>query len=477
MPKKIVFISGHFNVLHPGHLRLFRFAKECGDYLIVAVESDELAKDAAYVKENLRLDGVANNNLVDRAILINEPVIDVIKKIRPNIVVKGKEHENLENLEADVLNHYGGKLIFSSGETIFSSYDLIRREFQTANERFISLPEKYMKRHDIHVTKLVEIINRFKNLNLVVTGDLIVDEYITCEPLGMSQEDPTIVVTPIDSKKFLGGAGIVAAHAAGLGAKVSFYSVSGNDESRNFAIDELDSVGVNAEIIIDQNRPTTLKQRYRSKGKTLLRVSHLHQAPVSNDIQKKILNKISNCKDEINLAVFSDFNYGCLPQTLVDELTEFWKKIGIMQVADSQSSSQIGDIGRYKEMEFITPTEHEARLCMQNREDGLVVLAEKLMHKSKSKNVLLKLGEDGLLVHANSVENNWLTDRIEALNSNAKDVSGAGDSLLIGSAMAKAAGATIWEAALIGSLAAALQVGRVGNTPLKLKDLLGELKV
>ena len=61
---KKVFISGTFNVLHPGHLRLFRFAKECGDYLIVGVESDRIAKESAYVKQDLRLDGVSNNGLV-----------------------------------------------------------------------------------------------------------------------------------------------------------------------------------------------------------------------------------------------------------------------------------------------------------------------------------------------------------------------------------------------------------------------------
>ena len=61
--------------------------------------------------------------------------------------------------------------------------------------------------------------------------------------------------------------------------------------------------------------------------------------------------------------------------------------------------------------------------------------------------------------------------RIGALNSYAVDVSGAGDSLLITSSMALACGADIWEAACLGSLSAAVQVGRVGNIPLKAKEL------
>ena len=42
-------------------------------------------------------------------------------------------------------------------------------------------------------------MQKFKGLKVVVIGDVIVDEYISCDPLGMSEEDPTIVVTPISS--------------------------------------------------------------------------------------------------------------------------------------------------------------------------------------------------------------------------------------------------------------------------------------
>jgi bifunctional ADP-heptose synthase (sugar kinase/adenylyltransferase) len=146
--------------------------------------------------------------------------------------------------------------------------------------------------------------------------------------------------------------------------------------------------------------------------------------------------------------------------------------------ADSQSSSQIGDIARFRRMHLITPTEREARLSMKNREDGLVVLAEKLRVQTDAKNLLLKMGEEGLLIHASSEDrqSEWMTDRVDALNSNAKDVAGAGDSLLITGAMALALGANIWEAALLGSLAAAVQVGRVGNTPLQAHELLEEIE-
>lgn len=473
---RTVFVSGAFNVLHPGHLRLLRFAKECGDRLVVAVLSDRLAGNAAHVHEPLRLEGVQSITWVNEAFIFDEPLTTLIARLRPDIVVKGKEHELGSNPELAVLDQYGGKLIFSSGENIFSSLDLIRKEFQVIYHRSISLPHEYLHRHQIKPERLIDLVNQFSTLNVCVVGDLIIDEYITCEPLGMSQEDPTIVVTPVDSIRFVGGAGIVAEHAAGLGAKVEFISVTGNDEAREFAVADLAAAGVSAQLLVDDSRPTTLKQCYRSKGKSLLRVSHLHQGAVTSLLQAQLLGALEKALDSTDLLVFSDFNYGCLPQPLVDRLVAMAKSKGVLLAADSQSSSQVGDIGRFKCMDLLTPTEREARISTRNREDGLVVLAEQLRKQASAHNVLLKLGEEGLLIHAGSEQGeDWLTDRVEALNSAAKDVSGAGDSLLITSAMTLACDGTIWEAACLGSLAAAVQVSRVGNTPLRTEELLREL--
>jgi rfaE bifunctional protein kinase chain/domain len=471
-----VLVVGCFNVLHPGHLRLLRYAKECGDYLAVAVQSDRIAGDAAHIPEQLRLEGVRSISWVDEAFLMDEPVIQAIARLRPDTVVKGKEHESRFNPELTVLEQYGGKLLFSSGETVFSSTDLIQREFFRTDLRSISLPMDYLARHGIPPSQLLALLESFKKLKVCVIGDLIVDEYITCQTLGMSQEDPTIVVTPIDSTSFVGGAGIVAAHAAGLGASVQFISVTGHDAVRDFALRELAAAGVSAHLLLDESRPTTLKQRYRSQGKSLLRVSHLHQSAISIALQKQILEKVEQAINGADLLVFSDFNYGCLPQSLIEQIVLIAKARGIVLAADSQSSSQVGDVSRFRQMDLLTPTEREARISTRNREDGLVILAEQLRQQSSAKNILLKLGEEGLLVHAkHGQESDWLTDRVMALNASPKDVAGAGDSLLIASALSLAAGGTIWEAACIGSLAAAVQVGRVGNTPIRTEELLQEL--
>lgn len=161
LEQRTVLVSGHFNILHPGHLRLLRFAKDCGDRLVVAVESDRLAGTAAHLPEKLRLEGVQSNSLVDEAFIVEESIPQLISRLRPDVVVKGKEHEFRLNPELVALQLYGGRLVFSSGENIFSSLDLIRKEFQELDSRSIALPDDYLKRHHIDRTSLARLLDNF----------------------------------------------------------------------------------------------------------------------------------------------------------------------------------------------------------------------------------------------------------------------------------------------------------------------------
>ena len=76
---KKVLVFGVFNVLHPGHIRLFRFAKECGDRLIVAVQSDgKSINNEMHMNEDLRLEMVQSNSYVDQSFLSNESLEDIV---------------------------------------------------------------------------------------------------------------------------------------------------------------------------------------------------------------------------------------------------------------------------------------------------------------------------------------------------------------------------------------------------------------
>jgi rfaE bifunctional protein kinase chain/domain len=474
--QRLAFVSGNFNVLHPGHMRLLKFAADLGR-LVVGVT--QAGTPGAIVPEALRLEAVRAIGIVAHAFILRDAPSDFIAALQPAAVVKGKEHEQAANPEADAVATYGGKLYFSSGEIAFASLDLIRREFQEINLSTIVKPRGFPERHGFAVAGLRDLLARFKNVRVLVLGDLIVDEYVACDALGLSQEDPTIVVTPVLTERFLGGAGIVAGHASGLGARTRFISVTGDDFARDFAAQKLDAAGVAATLLPDSSRPTTLKQRFRASNKTLLRVSHLKQHGIDTALQARVLEAVDAALPATDLLVFSDFNYGVLPQKLVDAIIARAAKAGVPAVADSQSSSQVGDIARFAGMKLVKPTEREARLALRDFDSGLVVLAEKLRAKANAQHVILSLGAEGLLVHApdraNGRDGAWMTDRLPAFNESPKDPSGAGDSLLITAALALAAGGSIWQATYLGAIAAACQVGRVGNVPLTAPEVEAEI--
>lgn len=469
---KTVFVYGDFNILHPGHLRLLKFAKGSGDYLVVGLNRDEVNKKG--ITQDIRLESIQATSYVDEAFILDSSALKYIKENKPDIVVKGKEHENKENNEIEILNSYGGKLLFSSGEIAFSSMDLLQKEFLS----FSSKPQhsqEYISRHKLDFSNLKEIIQNFSKLNVLVIGDTIVDEYITCEPLGMSQEDPTIVVSPLATNKFIGGGAIVASHAKTLGADVEFISVVGDDKNKEYVKQGLENLGIKTSLFCDSTRPTTLKQRFRANSKTLLRVNHVKQHSINKDIENEILKNVKNSIDSIDLIIFSDFSYGLLTNKVIKNISKLANDKDIFIAADSQSSSQVGDIAKFKNMTLVTPTEREIRLSLNDFESGLVVLSEKLAKKSNAKYIFTTLGAEGVMIY-NTENEKLLTDNIKALGNIVKDVSGAGDSLLISAAMALSVSANIWQSAYIGSLAAAIQVSRVGNIPIKKDEILQELQ-
>jgi rfaE bifunctional protein kinase chain/domain len=470
--KSIAFVSGNFNVVHPGHLRLLKFAAEQADALVVGVNSDEAS--GVTLPQDMRLENVRSISMVEYAIGLEVPADTFISELKPDVVVKGKEFETRINPEQAAVDSYGGRLVFSSGELRFTSLSLLEREYSGADIMAIRKPVDFPERHGFDISGLKSTLAKMSGMRVLVIGDLIVDDYITCDAVGMSQEDPTIVVIPIVSRTFVGGAGGVSAHARGLGADVRYCTIVGEDECAKFALDSLEEQGVRCIHFADSTRPTTRKQRFRALNKTLLRVNYLRHHPASADIQRRMLTAIEEALAKCDLVLLSCFNYGCLPQDLVDAITVKARAAGAMIAADSQASSQLGDVSRFKGMALITPTEHEARLALNDFESGLAAVGERLIAKACAENLVITLAAEGMLI--NALHDGALsTDRLPAFNLSPKDVSGAGDSFFMAAAMALRVGADIWQSSYLGALAAALQVSRLGNIPLTVADLVTEI--
>ena len=256
-----------------------------------------------------------------------------------------------------------------------------------------------------------------------------------------------------------------------------FITSLGNDEEASFIKKELDYLGISVDYTKEEFRPTTLKTRVRANGKTLLRISRLEENLLDEVHQNEIYSFLIDVIQDPDLLIICDFNYGIMSDTLLEKVTNISIKNDVPISADSQSSSQLGDISRYKKVLLVTPTEREARLALRNKEDNLTVISDLLRSDCEAQYVIITLGENGILINQDYDEKNWKTDQIRALNHSPIDVAGAGDSLLTVSSLALISGASIWEASYIGSIAAAIQVSRVGNLPIDIEQLRNTLDV
>jgi rfaE bifunctional protein kinase chain/domain len=459
----IVFVSGKFRVIHAGHMRLFRTATDFGQQLVVALDTDGLTAEEIHWRESI----LRNIEYVDRVIEFDGDIEKVLLEVRPDIVIKGHEFRNAQNQETQILSAYGGKLVFTSGANFYSESDLIGSNDSEFIEKLAAMPQEFMTRNNLTTDRLLKVLNDFSKLRVCVIGDLIIDEYINCHPLGMSQEEPTVVVTPVDKRRYFGGAGIVAAHCKSLGAQTAFVTVTGEDEASKWAEEKATEYHLQSLSVTDRSRPTTLKQRYRSGTQTLLKISHLTQEFLDSEKESELIEKFSKLAKNLDVLILSDFSYGVLSPQIVERILGIAKDNGIFVSADSQSSSQIGNLGKFKNIDLVSATEREARLELKDNTSGLVVVAEGLRRELNSKNLLLKMGADGVLISSQDGKGQMLpTDEIPAINKNPVDTSGAGDSMLAGASLALASGSTIYEAALIGSVLAGIQVGRLGNVPI-----------
>ena len=82
---KRVMVTGNFNVLHPGHIRLLKFAKTCGTELLVGVFSDQIAQGAIDNPQEIRIEALSSLRMVDKTFLIDTSLEDFIQIHRPDL--------------------------------------------------------------------------------------------------------------------------------------------------------------------------------------------------------------------------------------------------------------------------------------------------------------------------------------------------------------------------------------------------------
>lgn len=481
--KTVALCHGCFDILHPGHLRYLAFARGQADKLVVTVTGDSLVgkgPERPFVPLELRMEALAALEMVDFVAASPAPTaVEAIEKLRPDLYVKGKEYETSADPrfidERNCVERFGGRVIFSSGDVVYSSTHLIRafrERLRVDDSRWLSL----CRRHGISRGNIEAIFTRMEKLRFVVVGDVILDEYVHCDVLGVASESPVLNLSALSSEHFVGGAGIIASHLARLGCRVELVSVMGGDEGARWIKDRLKDEGITLTAVEDATRPTVRKSRYVVEEQKVMKVDDYRRHPLDSAIRDKVIAAGMNALDGADGALFADFGYGVLPDPVIDALATAAIAKGV-QTSAVTSTSLRGNILRFPKMTLITPTEREARTSVGDFESGLSVLALNLYRKTGDINVAITLGARGLVYFspppkgADSPDVRLATEYIPALPAVSRDPMGAGDALAATAAAALKAGAPPVIACLIGDAAAAQEIQRFGNVPLDCEEL------
>jgi bifunctional ADP-heptose synthase (sugar kinase/adenylyltransferase) len=189
-----------------------------------------------YVPQDLRAMNLAALEMVDYVVVDQDPTpLKNLALIQPDYFAKGYEytaglvHPKTQE-EIDVLEGYGGEIIFTPGDIVYSSSALIELSPPSiAVEKLMTL----MDAEGVSFQDLRDTLEKIKGMRVHVVGDTIVDSYTHCSMIGGMTKTPTLSVRFEKKVDYVGGAGVVAKHLCAAGANVTFSTVLGNDAFKN----------------------------------------------------------------------------------------------------------------------------------------------------------------------------------------------------------------------------------------------------
>ena len=474
--KTFVMCHGVFDIVHPGHLRHLANAKSKADFLIVSITTDRHIKKGTYrphIPEKLRALNLSALDMVDYVIIDSDATpINNIKYLKPNFFAKGFEYQRpsfqtATYKEAQVVKSYGGKVLFTPGDVVYSSSKILEKNLPNLKyEKLINL----FKINDITFNEIYELLKKIKNVRVHVVGDMIVDTYTYGDFIGGQTKTPTFSIKYLRHKHYTGGAGIVAKHLAKSGAKVTLTTMVGKDHLSEFVKKDLKKHNIKLNFIIDKNRPTTNKNAIISSSYRLLKLDTVDNSPISLEMVAKFRNFIKNTKADV--IIFSDYRHGIFNFLSIKELVGAIPK-KILKIVDSQVASRWGNITDFKKFDLITPNEREARFATSDQDSSVGSLASLVIDKSNAKNIILKLGNKGVLCLKNKTKKYF---SIDSFAEKIIDPVGSGDALLSYAATIFFLSRSLEISSFIGSVAAACVCEKEGNEPVLVSDLIDKLE-
>jgi len=459
-------IHGVFDVIHVGHINYFKEAKSKVDKLIVSVTSDRYVnKGPGKPIFNLkkRIDVLSSIKYIDKIIESDYPTaIQNIRKIKPDLYIKGKDYKNLDKdvgknllLEKKEVEKYGGKILFTNSE-LHSSSALANNVFNYLNEDIKKILEKLDKNNFIEKFNL--LLKNKINKKILVIGEPILDIIRFVKPSGKSNKN-NIIATQFIFEEITAGGTLLPLKLLNLFCNDVSLLVPIKKQNVKIIKNHINKK-VNLKIINSENN-LIKKIRY---------VDEYNLAPLfqSNKNEKdtltkleieKISNFLKKKQNQYDHIIF--FNYGYLYEN--KKFKKILNKVSNKLIINIQSNSynfgyNLAD--QFSKGDIISMDESEFRLLVKNKNKELkILIKENLNIFKKFKILIITQGKLGAFIIFKGKIN-----FIPSIFKPKIDSTGSGDIFLTTFAACKIFKKfSIIETSILSHLCAGLHANTLGN--------------
>ncbi|MBO4582088.1 MAG: hypothetical protein J5701_07380 [Bacteroidales bacterium] len=312
------------------------------------------------------------------------------------------------------------------------------------------------------------IFEAFNGKNILVIGDVMLDEYIEGKVNRLSPEAPVPIVDITSRYTRMGGAANVALNIKALGGNPILCSVIGYDEKSDSLVHLLEERQMSVQgIVRSKHRCATVKYRVLGNNTQLLRLDEEMKSPLTDEDHALLVRQMEAMMDSgiVDGIVFEDYDKGIISPPLIDKVMESAVRKHIPVSVDPKKNNFLS----YHHADVFKPNWKEMK-------EGLNLIADKpdeasldkirqLMREKHFSMVVLTLSEDGvlLLYHRNNdIEDIHIPTRVRQV----ADVSGAGDTMIAVASLALIAGVAPEEMVQLANLAGGMVCEQVGVVPI-----------
>jgi D-glycero-beta-D-manno-heptose-7-phosphate kinase len=317
------------------------------------------------------------------------------------------------------------------------------------------------------------LIAAFPSVRVLVVGDLLADHYLYGETERVSREAPVLIVRHELDEVKLGGGANAAANARALGARVTAVGVLGRDligdeMARLFAEQGIRCRAVRRFGVVTETRTRILAGGVSTTRQQMLRIDRGANGPLPPQARAALASAVGAEARRADVVMVSDYGAGVLGPETRSALRRVAREVPVC--VDSRF-----ELAAYRGMAVAKPNEPELAALTGlpvRSEAELLKAGQAALKRLGSQMLLVTRGRRGMALFQKGEE-----PRLIPVygNTEAVDVTGAGDTVGAAFAVALGAGASPERAAYLANLAGALVVQKPGTATVTREELLGEL--